>query len=274
VDFSGSPPPPDALIRAGVGFVGRYYCPLPNPKALTPGEAWAYSHAGVALVSFWESTAARATEGALAGAADATEAVRQAEACGQPPGSDIFFTVDVDVDARVVLPYFQDAVMKIWPYVCSGYGSLRVIEGLLDAGLIVHGIQTAMGSHGLLSPRAVIYQHPEQITIAGTQCDIDTALVADYGGWLIGSTAEEEMIPMAIFKDDDDARRWFVRDTYRSVLSREVESLDVQTRWAAFIAANGADRFLAAIMDSTEGQGDLAGHLAELHAWEHGQAHA
>lgn len=268
VDYSGTPPTPAELLAARVAFVGRYGCPLPNTKALTLIEAQRLTAAGIRIVSIWESTAARASEGAIPGARDALAAVAFFASMGQPAGTPIYFAVDEDVDAGAVLPYFQDAALNIWPYVMGGYGSRRVVDGLLAAGAIVFVMQTVAWSGGLLSPRAHIYQ-AGQTTIGGTQCDIDQALVADYGGWLIGQPDDEqELFPMAIFKDDNDALAYFVRKTYLDVLDRKVESVDVQNRWGQYITANGADLFLAAIVDSGEGTADVNAHLAELASWE------
>lgn len=263
-----SSPSAAAMLAAGFTFMARYLAPLPNPKVLTPFEAARLSAGGVLLVSVFESTAGRALEGALAGAADVAVAVGQARACGQPEGRPIYFAVDVAADPQRVLAYFQDVAMGSWPYTVGVYGDDRVVDTVMEAGFALWGWQTAAWSAGRITPRAHVYQQATVVTVGGVRCDVDLAVADDFGGWTLTGDQTLEEIPMTLFRTDEAAARYLVRKTYFDVLHRELESAEIQTRWVTAIVSSGEpDTFLAAVMDSAEGRGDMA-HLAALEAWE------
>lgn len=89
----------------------------------------------------------------------------------------------------------------------------------------------------------------------------DVSTVLDTWPGLSGVTnpTEEEFFPMAIFANDDDARRYFVRQLYNEQLGRE-PSADEQTGWVSYLVQHGADLTLAAIRDSAEAQGWRKAH--------------
>jgi Domain of unknown function (DUF1906) len=77
-DYSFARPSISELKKAGITFVCRYLSHSPA-KNLTLKEAEELSAAGIDIVSIWEDTATRATEGHEAGVADAKAASCPAE---------------------------------------------------------------------------------------------------------------------------------------------------------------------------------------------------
>lgn len=102
------------------------------------------------------------------------------------------------------------------------------------------------------------WQFTDSANVPGSgQCDesiFDDARWAELVGGLSPSvpTSTEEFF-MPIFANDDDADRWFVRQTFNEELGREPTAED-QTNWVQFKRANGADLTLAGIRDSEEAQ--------------------
>src|SRR5438067_13461465 len=96
VDYPWSHPAPAALRAAGIGFAMRYLS-TDASKNLTRSEADALAAEGIWVGVVWETTATRMLSGYAGGAADAATALRQANACGMPPGRPIYFAADFDV---------------------------------------------------------------------------------------------------------------------------------------------------------------------------------
>ena len=71
---------------------------------------------------------------------------------------------------------------------------------------------------------------------------------------------------MAVFKDDTDAERAFVRSCYLNLLMREPESFEAMEWWRLELHSKGADAVLAAFADSAEGQGIRAKQRALIGA--------
>jgi len=63
---------------------------------------------------------------------------------------------------------------------------------------------------------------------------------------------------MSIFASDDDAIHFAIRRIYHDVLHREIESQATQDNWTNEWHAHGGDFVLAQIMDSPEGQKNIA----------------
>src|SRR6266850_1446020 len=83
------------LQSAGISFVGRYYSrttQIPGKK-LTTAEAALISNGGMQIVAVYEDgPTSYSYFSAARGSADATGALAQAAAIGQPSGSAIYFT--------------------------------------------------------------------------------------------------------------------------------------------------------------------------------------
>jgi hypothetical protein len=211
-----------ALVSSGRTFVGRYlpytleYAPHDPRCLLTVREAEALAADGIDVFCWWENspthagtrTERRATEGRSAGEEDAILAQAMMQYFGQPEAP-IFFTVDADVDAPSVGPYFEGALSVVGFDRMGSYGGYRVTKWLLDHGLVKYACQTEawsrllpdgrMSSKGVLTwdPRAQLRQwtvtrpgYPG--LIGGIDCDGLDAMAEDFGQWRYGQTRPEE----------------------------------------------------------------------------------
>ena len=105
--------------NAGFSFAGRYLVPASYSKALTYNEAKIISDAGLRILSVYETTASRATEGAAAGSYDGTIAANLAREIGMPTNAVIYFAVDFDAGSRnfpSIIEYFRAAKDAAAPY--------------------------------------------------------------------------------------------------------------------------------------------------------------
>lgn len=186
VDYPWQHPSPAALKAAGVGFAMRY---LSNDetKNLSRPEADALAAAGIWSGVVWETTAGRALEGYTAGAKDATEALKQATACGMPAGRPVYFAVDTDTTWGKVSPYFQ-GVRSVLPQQQVGvYGGIRIIQAAAASGLTAWYWQAEAWSGGQWDSHAHIRQ-AGTITVGGVECDHNTSMTDDFGQWMPGRT--------------------------------------------------------------------------------------
>lgn len=200
VDYAWAPhPSPAALRAAGTRFAARYSSTDPS-KDLTRDEANALAAEGIWSVLVRESAAKRAAAGRAAGATDAQAALRTADACGMPTSRPLYFAVDFDAEPTTVAAYFQGVASVIGVARTGVYGGYRVVKYLLDHGLVAWAWQTTAWSAGRWDPRAHIRQGATQ-TIGGADCDLNTALTADYGQWMPGKTPQEDdMLTAADYK--------------------------------------------------------------------------
>jgi hypothetical protein len=194
LDYSWGRPPPAAMLAAGFDFACRYVSldtramGSGTTKLIDRAEALAMGAAGMDLVLVWEGRAADRDplQGAGKGAADATEALRQAGRVGEPGGCGIFFAVDWDV-AAADLPkldaYFRAANVVTGPDRVGAYGSFRVVRYLFDRGLITYGWQTYAWSGGAWDARAQVRQTVNAQSIAGHAVDFNEAHQPDFGQW-------------------------------------------------------------------------------------------
>jgi glycoside hydrolase-like protein len=199
IDYAwGGPPGIPALRNASVQFVCRYLSHSPS-KNLTASEARTLSDAGIWIVVVWETTANRALSGYSGGAADAQDALSQAEACGMPAGRPIYFAVDWDAGAgqqTAINAYLDGAASVLGPERVGIYGGYGPVERALDGGHAAWAWQTYAWSGGQWDPRAHIQQYSNDHTIAGVGCDYDRAMKPDFGQWRVGAapnTQEDDM---------------------------------------------------------------------------------
>ncbi|WP_245602071.1 DUF1906 domain-containing protein [Hamadaea tsunoensis] len=185
IDYSSGRPRPGQVAAAGYSFVCRYLS-YSASKNLTKSEADALRAAGLDIVVVWETTAQRALDGSAAGAADATEAHRQAVACGMPATRPIYFAVDFDASTsqQTAINAYFDGVASVLGRGRTGvYGGYGVTSRLFNAGKITWGWQTYAWSGGSWDARAQLRQTLNGITVDGASCDRDEAHAADFGQW-------------------------------------------------------------------------------------------
>lgn len=177
LDVAWDRPTVAQILATGAHWVARYFSPDPK-KNLKAAEVVSYPAAGLAIVTVYESTAARATQGRAAGVADAQAAEQQRKAVGLPADHVHHFAVDSDVTWAAVAPYFA-GVLSVLPLGRVGcYGGYQVIAGAHSAG-IRYLWQTVAWSQGRWHPAATIRQPGG--TLLGGAADIDYAEVADFG---------------------------------------------------------------------------------------------
>jgi hypothetical protein len=189
VDYAWGRPGAAALKKAGVKFVVRYVSHDTTGKNLSASEARALSDAGLWIAVVWESTASRALAGRSAGVADATEAAKQAKACGMPAGRPIYFAVDFDATSgqQDEIHAYLDGVAGVLGRGAVGlYAGYGPIKRAFDAKKITFGWQTYAWSGGNWDSRAQLQQYSNGHDVGGVDCDYDRAMKADYGQWRVG----------------------------------------------------------------------------------------
>jgi hypothetical protein len=176
-DFAWTKPTP-AQVKANGGHWVAGYFSHDATKDLTHALVSGFLAADIAVVSVWETTTGRATEGQAAGVTDAHAAEAQRIACGLPATHVIYFAVDEDTSWASVQAYFDGAVSVLGAARVGVYGGYHVVEGAH-----AHGIrylwQTIAWSGGQWSAHANIRQ--EGGTVWGGSADVDQAEVTDYG---------------------------------------------------------------------------------------------
>lgn len=177
LDIAWARPTVAEIVATGAHWVARYLSPDAS-KNLTAAEVQEYPAAGLAVVTVFESSAGRATQGRAAGIADANLAEQQRRALGLPDDHIHHFAVDEDTTWASVKPYFDGVVSVIGLARAGCYGGYPVIEGAYNYG-IGYLWQTVAWSGGLWSPHATIRQ-PGGTLMAGA-ADIDYAEVPDFG---------------------------------------------------------------------------------------------
>ncbi|MBS2539840.1 DUF1906 domain-containing protein, partial [Catenulispora sp. NF23] len=195
LDYAWTPhPSTGAMTSAGYKFVVRYLSYSPE-KNLTAAEAQALTMAGIAVVCNWETAVDGPRQGFGQGAADATEAQRQAAACGMPADRPIYFSVDWDVQAAdmdAVNAYFDGVASVIGVARTGCYSSYDALGWLLASGRIRWAWQSCStaysgGRNSLPCPGIQLWQNRTPFTFDGAEVDGDQALTADFGQWGAGS---------------------------------------------------------------------------------------
>lgn len=174
------------LAAAGNRFAARYLVPPTYAwKRLTRSEAEAISKAGMQIVSVFETSANRPAGGAASGRADGAAAYREALEIGQPIGSAIYYAVDYDAapqDYEAIEAYLLAAASQTPGYAAGVYGSFAVVEEMAKRRACVHFWQTYAWSHGKRSDHANLYQHRNNVQVAGILVDLNESF-GNEGGW-------------------------------------------------------------------------------------------
>lgn len=177
IDVAWARPTTDQIRATGATWVGRYFS-TDDTKNLTAAEVAAYPAAGLAIVTVWETSTGRATQGTAAGVADALAAERERVSVGLPGAHVHHFAVDEEVAWDQVADYFAGAASVIGQGRVGVYGGYQVIEGAAAAGYR-YLWQTPAWSGGRWSEHATI-QQTGGTTLDG-DADIDHALAVDFG---------------------------------------------------------------------------------------------
>jgi hypothetical protein len=188
------------LAANGYEFVCRYYqYGGSNPsKQLTPAEAVEKTAAGIRIVSNYETDGNPANTVAT-GERHARNFLAQHSDVGGPDWAPCYFSIDLSVG-----PSSRDLYMT---GLCNVLGVGRVGVYAEDA-LIVHARAAGLISYGWRSMSSSFPGNPSTTGcnlvqtgnghIGTHSVDFDTAITADYGGWLLG----EEDPNMALTETD------------------------------------------------------------------------
>jgi len=141
-----------ALYNHGVRTVFRYYSHLPPSlvgKDLQPEEAKIILGEGLSIGSVFQhyNNCFRTFENYW-GREDAEQALRQAEAAGQPEGSAIYFGVDADWPYQAL----RDPILKYFDDVKRAFEGSGIAVGIYSNGCICNAVRSAgTASHFWLS---------------------------------------------------------------------------------------------------------------------------
>lgn len=185
VDYSFARPSPTGLAAAGKKFAVRYVGPGTDGKHLHADELAALRAAGLDVVANAEGSAGGFT-GATAGRDWATSADAACRALGMPADRPIYFSVDFDAgsaDWPGIDAALRAAAAVIGAARVGVYGSYATVAHCRAAGTAAWFWQTYAWSNGLWQPWAHMQQYRNGVTIAGGDCDLTRATVADYGQW-------------------------------------------------------------------------------------------
>lgn len=177
---------PAAAKAAGIRVVSMYLSWDPS-KNMTAQKVRAYHDVGIAVLFNWESQAGAPLKGAAQGAADATEAVRQAKAIqagvGHTPKNTpaIYFSCDTDVNAgqlATIAGYYRAAklVCNAHGFRVGVYGEADVVDYLASHGITQAEWQTLAWSGGRISTAADFYQCQINAKLGGADIDFDKVL--------------------------------------------------------------------------------------------------
>lgn len=185
-DYAWERPDPQWLAAQGYRFVSRYLSWDTTGKNLTADELVRLHGAGLSVMLNWEYNPRAASHGYDQGVADATEALRQADALGAPPTVAIYFSVDWDAsigDLPAICDYFR-GVLSVLPDERVGvYGGLRVVLDITNHWPAMYGWQTYAWSGGIWAEAAHVRQVRNSVPTPYGGIDEDVALVSDFGQW-------------------------------------------------------------------------------------------
>ncbi len=186
-DWAFGRPGGAALKAAGVEFVVRYYS-RDLAKNLTVAEVADYLPRGIGIWPIWEAVGNAALGGAPQGQRDASDAISEARATGQPSGTVIGAAIDFDPTPAqlVAVNAYQrafSAIVRGAGYHAGSYGPLHLLETWLADGSIDYGVEAVAWAHGGTAVLTQVVQQLAQQTINGVTVDLDIARVPYFGQW-------------------------------------------------------------------------------------------
>lgn len=206
VDYSWARPGVANIKNAGYIGVMRYLSYDNTGKTVSRAEADEIRGAGLKLGLVWENAANRVKGGAAAGASDAQEALRQANALGHT--GVIYFAIDYDApesDQQAINDYFQACATVIGKDRLGCYAGYWPLKRLFDAGIITYGWQTVAWSGGNRESRAHLYQNGGQVFSGGA--DVNDVLKDNFteGEEIMKPTEQEVYEAFRLFLGHDPA---------------------------------------------------------------------
>lgn len=202
VDYADARPSPAKLYALGKRFVVRYGGPGRTSKQLSASELKGLLDAGLSVVANAEG-AADGYRGRTVGRAWAKQAEEHFRSLGMPGDRPIYFSVDwaagpddwADIDAAL-----RGSAEIIGADRVGVYGGYSTIAHCMVARTARWFWQTYAWSGGKWHPAAHMQQYHNGVTVAGGDCDLNRAMVADYGQW-----GHKKELVMAI--EDADAEK-------------------------------------------------------------------
>lgn len=194
IDQSWGYADPKAAYADGIRVVSMYLSHDVS-KNVTAAKVKAYHAAGIGVLLNWEAQSGAPLNGASQGQADASEAVRQAQALvaavGYKPGAklSIIFSCDRDTTSAnyPAIDAYYNATRKVTHaagYLNGVYGEYDLIIHLHSKGLTDVEWQTYAWSGGRLSPEADFYQYLNGQHMARASVDFDKVEhAAQLGAW-------------------------------------------------------------------------------------------
>lgn len=188
IDYAWDHPSIQSLVNWGAAFVCRYVSPDAK-KNETLEEATRLAARGIWSVLVYESSAARATAGKAAGAADANRALTLARKMHMPEDRPIYFAVDFDLqDLSSIKGYFEGVKSVLGLRRTGVYGGYKAVQYLHGHDLASWVWQTYAWSGGHWYSPSHIQQYHNDIRVGGVGVDANRATVTDYGQWMPGKS--------------------------------------------------------------------------------------
>lgn len=173
-----------------VRYIGYTSPGLPQTKILTLQEVEDLTKAGIAIVSNFEWSANRASQGYTAGVQDALLADKLHTSLGGPSNRPIYFSVDYNTDGTDTVPYFQGLASVLGLSRVGVYGNYATVKYLANKSLASWYWQTYAWSNGLTYSGNHLYQYLNGVQMGSMIVDYDDSQTSDYGQWHPGSNAK------------------------------------------------------------------------------------
>jgi hypothetical protein len=226
------------LANKGVTHVGRYLAPESSWKSLLKPEVEAIKGAGLQIFSLFEKAATKvAYFTAAQGKSDALEAVKYAEALGQPHDSAIYFTVDYDAQSKdldEILSYFQAVKANLKNYKLGAYGSYSVLNFLHSKGIVDYYFQTVAWSRGQHFSFNHIFQFHIDKPFAGINVDFVNLEQNDVGAWGKQQIKPQTASPKVIGTVKIDYPKNYGVNAYHSPNGAYKEKVPGGTAWKVY----------------------------------------
>lgn len=177
IDFAWTQPTPEQAKAAGAHWIAGYFS-TDVTKNLHRSNIGGFLAAGIPVVTVWETTTGRATQGRQAGVDDAHAAESERIAAGLPGSHVHYFAVDEDTSWSSVQAYFDGVISVLGLARVGCYGGYPVIVGAHGHG-IRYLWQTVAWSNGQWASYASIRQ-PGGMLLGGS-ADIDYSETPDFG---------------------------------------------------------------------------------------------